>query len=96
MYRAVCGGHQHDHASGDHGLEHGLPGLEKKVNSAHSIRVINADIIFRRGKYSEKLYSEQQEKLDLFSDQIATSSLTISFSTLFHFITIYFMLQGNV
>ena len=47
-------------------------------------------------KFLEVLYSTQEEKMGLFSAKLATSSLTISFATLFHFITIYVMLQGNI
>ena len=47
-------------------------------------------------KFLGQLFKEQQEKLSVFGAKLATSSLTISFSTLFHFITIYLMLQMNI
>ena len=36
----MCGWYQHDHVGWDHGLEHGLPGLEKKVGSGVSIPIM--------------------------------------------------------
>jgi hypothetical protein len=47
-------------------------------------------------EFLEKVFNKQQENLTLFSAFLASSSLSISFSTLFHLITIYFMLQGNI
>ena len=47
-------------------------------------------------KFLVKLFKEQQEKFAVFGAKLATASLTVSFSTLFHFITIYLMLQMNI
>ena len=47
-------------------------------------------------KFLEQLFDNQKEKIDVFSTRLATSSLTISFTTLFHLISIYLMMQGKV
>ena len=47
-------------------------------------------------KFLVQLFKEQKEKFAFFGAKLATASLTVSFSTLFHFITIYLMLQMNI
>ena len=39
-------------------------------------------------EYLEQLFRKQEEKIDIFSKSLATSSLTISFTTLFHLVAI--------
>ena len=47
-------------------------------------------------KFLQKLFHQQQEKLDIFSERLASASLSISFSTVFHLLTVYFLLKGNI
>ena len=47
-------------------------------------------------KFLGQFFQTLQDRFDIFSAKLVTSSLTISFSTILHFITIYLMMQRKV
>ena len=58
----MCTGDQPGHAGGDHGLHHGLPGLDQEVGCEGDMISIVRHYLYRRSKFSEKnQYNKGQE-----------------------------------